>query len=62
MGYEVEYTVCCILLQFVFIEEVLSYILNLRLEQEGSLAIFGVTVGIYLKKFQMLQLQMMSKY
>lgn len=62
MGYEVEYTVCYIPLQFVFIEQVLSYILNLRLEQEGSLTIFSVTVGIYLKKFQMLQLQMMSKY
>lgn len=54
MGYEVEYTVCYILLQFVFIEQVLNYILNLRIEQEGSLAIFTVTVGIYLKTFQML--------
>lgn len=54
LAYEVEYTVYYILLQFVFIEQVLNHILDLRMEQEGSLALFSVTVGIYSKKFQML--------
>lgn len=45
-----------ILLQFVCIEQVLHYILDLRMAQEGSLALFSVTVGIYFKKFQMLQI------
>lgn len=47
------------LLQFVYIEQVLHYILDLRMAQEGSCALFSVTVGIYFKKFHILQ--MMSK-
>lgn len=46
------YTVCYILLQFVFIEQVLNYILDLRMEQEGSLALLSVTVGIYSRNFK----------